>query len=145
MGETPESSCLTLKFVSFLKRMAERKTYCRKLSKKTRTAEKWKFVVTLDDVWLCLSERSKERIIGTNFRGDRECLLRIRFCITAAGWNFDLRSGCWVALFRRAFKDTDPHYSSHVPCHHLLSSMQCFTNTELADMHLIYGLTVDNV
>ncbi|GFV86159.1 hypothetical protein TNCV_671561 [Trichonephila clavipes] len=50
----------------------------------------------------------------------------------------------WVALFRRAFQETDIHYRNNLSCHHLQRSMERFTNTELTDMHLIYGLVEGN-
>ncbi|GFS78084.1 hypothetical protein TNCV_4548731 [Trichonephila clavipes] len=50
----------------------------------------------------------------------------------------------WVALFTRAFKETDMYYCNHLSCHHPQRSMERFTNTELVDMPLIYGLAEGN-
>ncbi|GFT98277.1 hypothetical protein TNCV_2903791 [Trichonephila clavipes] len=36
------------------------------------------------------------------------------------------------------------HYGSHLSCHHPQRSMERFTNTELADLHLIYRLAGGN-
>ncbi|GFV26664.1 hypothetical protein TNCV_4059841 [Trichonephila clavipes] len=49
-----------------------------------------------------------------------------------------------VALFTRGCKEIDLHYVSHLSCQRSHRSMKRFTNTELADMYLIYGLTEGN-
>ncbi|GFV50732.1 hypothetical protein TNCV_2213931 [Trichonephila clavipes] len=36
------------------------------------------------------------------------------------------------------------HYRSHLSCHRPQRSMESFTNTELADIHQIYGLAEGN-
>ncbi|GFT26536.1 hypothetical protein TNCV_3603831 [Trichonephila clavipes] len=45
----------------------------------------------------------------------------------------------------RAFKGTDLHYRDCLRCHHPQRNMDRFTDTELADMHVIYGLAEGNV
>ncbi|GFU94565.1 hypothetical protein TNCV_2645511 [Trichonephila clavipes] len=37
-------------------------------------------------------------------------------------------------------EETGLHFRSHLRCYLLRSNMECFTNTELANMYLIYGL-----
>ncbi|GFU80533.1 hypothetical protein TNCV_534071 [Trichonephila clavipes] len=41
-------------------------------------------------------------------------------------------------------EETDMHYCSHLSCHLLQRSAKRFKNTELADLHLIYGLAEEN-
>ncbi|GFV94945.1 hypothetical protein TNCV_1029431 [Trichonephila clavipes] len=51
----------------------------------------------------------------------------------------------YVALFTRAFMETRQHYRSHLSCHRPQKKyVERFTNTELAHMQLIYGLTEEN-
>ncbi|GFV59211.1 hypothetical protein TNCV_2339521 [Trichonephila clavipes] len=73
-------------------------------------------------------------------KGEVGGIRRIQICIATHGWK-RLRS---VVLFRRAFKETDLHYHNHLSCHRPQRSMERFTNTELGDMPLIYGLTDGN-
>ncbi|GFW81244.1 hypothetical protein TNCV_375921 [Trichonephila clavipes] len=49
-----------------------------------------------------------------------------------------------MTLFTRTLEETDLDYRSHFSCHRLQKNMERFTNTELADMHLIFGLTEGN-
>ncbi|GFV68462.1 hypothetical protein TNCV_3129181 [Trichonephila clavipes] len=50
----------------------------------------------------------------------------------------------WMVLFARALEETDLNYLSHLSCLHPQSSMEHLTNTELADMYMVYGLAEGN-
>ncbi|GFX00469.1 hypothetical protein TNCV_2091191 [Trichonephila clavipes] len=47
-------------------------------------------------------------------------------------------------VFPKALKITDMHYRSHFSYHRSQRKMKPFTNTELADMHLIYRFAEEN-
>ncbi|GFW23184.1 hypothetical protein TNCV_3802841 [Trichonephila clavipes] len=50
----------------------------------------------------------------------------------------------WVTLFTRALEETDLYHRSHLGYHRSQSSIERFTNTELADVHMVYGLAEGN-
>ncbi|GFW72541.1 DUF4817 domain-containing protein [Trichonephila clavipes] len=49
-----------------------------------------------------------------------------------------------VTLFTRELKETDLHYLTFLSSHQPQRSMKRLTNTELANMHLIHGLSEGN-
>ncbi|GFV41880.1 hypothetical protein TNCV_2958961 [Trichonephila clavipes] len=50
----------------------------------------------------------------------------------------------FIELFTRALEKIYLYYRNHFIFHRPQRSMECFTNTELADMHLIYVLPEGN-
>ena len=54
------------------KHIAERRTNCRLLYEHHLAAERWKFVVTLDETWVYLNNCDKKRSIYYKKRGEKD-------------------------------------------------------------------------
>jgi len=73
--------------------ISERKTNARKLYENYLAADTWKFVVTLDEAWLYLSDTNKIRAIYYRQKGEKSYTKWLRECKESFGRGFMIVAG----------------------------------------------------
>jgi len=73
--------------------IAERKTNCRRLYENHLAGDKWKFVVTIDEAWIHMSDTNKKRSIYYHKRGDKDRQIWFKECFESYPKGFMIVAG----------------------------------------------------